>query len=84
MPLIQKALLTVVIVFFLLSVGYVKGRITAREEILLNTILAQKKSDTIKNEVDEMSSYDVCRYVGGLHEECSSLMYRLEQASKNK
>lgn len=82
-----RQLQIIAIIVTLLSVyglGFLYGRESGRKKALENAIIAFQKREKINDDISKLGDVDLCIALGGLPDECGSLMRGLDETTENK
>lgn len=82
-PLPYKIIAVVAVVAAAFSFGYYRGDAAGRVAQLKDTVAAYETRKDIDTNTAALGDYDLCRALGGLHDQCLELR-GLDEAAKGK
>lgn len=79
----RLGLLAVIIAMAALS-GFFYGRKLEQKAALESAVEALQKRERINNEVSHLNSFDLCIALGGLPDQCTVFLPRLDETAESK
>ncbi|EJF92636.1 hypothetical protein [Bartonella tamiae] len=73
--------------FFLIAAflsGFFYGRLSAQKASLQQAVEAFQKRETIDHEISNLNAVDLCIALGGMSDQCTAVLQRLEKTTENQ